>query len=260
MPSFREGREKLPWPLKATTSVEDCASAIVDGFEKRKARVFVPKAAALTYWLRTLITSGAGERMAGADADERIPQMEREFAALGRSASRADGGDQRPGHGRRRGCGREGGAGALAVADVCAKGEDAGGRPPERRPLEIAGAERGDEVVEGVGGGARIAVEEQVGAGSRGGERDLAAVAPSLRRRGVERVGDADAVVAEPAAELAGGDLRVEGRRHVPECGVGGEAEHDQLAAGVREGGERLLVAPAASCAGGRSSARRSRC
>jgi NAD(P)-dependent dehydrogenase (short-subunit alcohol dehydrogenase family) len=87
MPSFREGREKLPWPLKATTSVEDCATAIVDGFEQRKARVFVPKAAVLTYWLRTLITSGAGERIAGADADERIPQMEREFAALGRSAS-----------------------------------------------------------------------------------------------------------------------------------------------------------------------------
>jgi NAD(P)-dependent dehydrogenase (short-subunit alcohol dehydrogenase family) len=87
MPSFREGREKLPWPLKATTSVEDCATAIVDGFEQRKARVFVPKAAVLTYWLRTLITSRAGERIAGADADERIPQMEREFAALGRSAS-----------------------------------------------------------------------------------------------------------------------------------------------------------------------------
>jgi NAD(P)-dependent dehydrogenase (short-subunit alcohol dehydrogenase family) len=87
MPSFREGREKLPWPLKATTSVEDCATAIVDGFEQRKARVFVPKAAVLTYWLRTLITSGAAERIAGADAGERIPQMEREFAALGRSAS-----------------------------------------------------------------------------------------------------------------------------------------------------------------------------
>ena len=87
MSSFREGREKLPWPLKATTSVEDCATAIVDGFEQRKARVFVPRAAVLTYWLRTLITSRAGERIAGADADERIPQMEREFAALGRSAS-----------------------------------------------------------------------------------------------------------------------------------------------------------------------------
>jgi NAD(P)-dependent dehydrogenase (short-subunit alcohol dehydrogenase family) len=87
MPSFREGRERLPWPLKATTSVEDCAAAIVDGFERRRARVFVPRTAVLTYWLRTLITSAAGERVASADANERIPQMEREFAALGRSAS-----------------------------------------------------------------------------------------------------------------------------------------------------------------------------
>jgi hypothetical protein len=87
LPSFREGREKLPWPLRATTSVEACAKAIVDGFERRKARVFVPRAAALTYWLRTLITSGAGERVAAGDADERIPRLEREIAALGRPAS-----------------------------------------------------------------------------------------------------------------------------------------------------------------------------
>ncbi len=87
LPSFREGREKLPWPLKATTSVEACAKAIVDGFERRKARVFVPRAAVLAYWLRTLITSGAGERTAGGDADERIPRLEREIAALGRPAS-----------------------------------------------------------------------------------------------------------------------------------------------------------------------------
>ena len=87
LPSFREGREKLPWPLKATTSVEACAKAIVDGFERRKARVFVPRAAVLAYWLRTLITSGAGERVAGGDADERIPRLEREIAALGRPAS-----------------------------------------------------------------------------------------------------------------------------------------------------------------------------
>jgi NAD(P)-dependent dehydrogenase (short-subunit alcohol dehydrogenase family) len=85
--SFREGREKLPWPLRATTSVGDCAIAIVDGFERRKARVFVPRTAALTYWLRTLITSSAGERMAAADAAERIPRLEREVAALGRPAS-----------------------------------------------------------------------------------------------------------------------------------------------------------------------------
>jgi len=87
MPSFRESRARLPWPLRSTTSVEACAKAIVDGFERRRARVFVPPTAALTYWLRTLITSGVGERLAGAGAAERIPRMEREIAALGRPAS-----------------------------------------------------------------------------------------------------------------------------------------------------------------------------
>ncbi len=85
--SFREARSKLPWPLKSTTSVDVCARAIVDGFEQRKARVFVPRAAALAYWLRSLITSGAGERITAADAAERVPQVEREIAALGRSGS-----------------------------------------------------------------------------------------------------------------------------------------------------------------------------
>lgn len=87
MPSFRESRSRLPWPLRATTSVSDCAVAIVDGFEQRRARVFVPRAAALIYWLRTLITSGLGERVLAAGSAERIPQIEREIAALGRSAS-----------------------------------------------------------------------------------------------------------------------------------------------------------------------------
>ena len=44
--SFRERRAKLPWPTNSTTSVETCAVAIVDGFEKRSARVFVPRAIA----------------------------------------------------------------------------------------------------------------------------------------------------------------------------------------------------------------------
>ncbi len=87
LPSFRESRSKLPWPLKATTSVEACAQAIVDGFEQRRARVFVPKAAAMTYWLRSLITSGPGERVASADAAQNVPRMESEIAALGRSTS-----------------------------------------------------------------------------------------------------------------------------------------------------------------------------
>ncbi|KAA0265304.1 MAG: SDR family oxidoreductase, partial [Acidobacteria bacterium] len=87
VPSFREARAKLPWPLRATTSVGDCAAAIVDGIERRRARVFVPRTAVLAYWLRTLITSAAAERAATADAAERIPRLERDLAALGRPAS-----------------------------------------------------------------------------------------------------------------------------------------------------------------------------
>ncbi len=85
--SFREARAQMPWPMKSTTSVDVCARAIADGFEQRKARVFVPRAAALAYWLRTLITSGAGERLTAADSAERVPQMEREIAELGRVGS-----------------------------------------------------------------------------------------------------------------------------------------------------------------------------
>lgn len=85
--SFREARAQMPWPMKSTTSVDVCARAIADGFEQRKARVFVPRAAALAYWLRTLITSGAGERLTAADSAERVPQMEREIAQLGRVGS-----------------------------------------------------------------------------------------------------------------------------------------------------------------------------
>ena len=85
--TFREARSKLPWPLKSTTSVEACAVAIVDGFEKRSARVFVPRAAALAYWLRSFITSGVAERATSAEASELVPRMEAEIAALGRPSS-----------------------------------------------------------------------------------------------------------------------------------------------------------------------------
>ncbi len=87
LPSFKEAKAKLPWPLKATTSVEACARAIVDGFEARKARVFVPKAAVLAYLLRTVITSSVGERVSAADAATTVPRMERDIEALGRSGS-----------------------------------------------------------------------------------------------------------------------------------------------------------------------------
>lgn len=85
--SFREMRRRLPWPLKSTSSVETCARAICDGFERRAPRVFVPRSAVLLYWLQSVVRSPFGERLAAADSAERVPMMEREIAALGRPAS-----------------------------------------------------------------------------------------------------------------------------------------------------------------------------
>jgi NAD(P)-dependent dehydrogenase (short-subunit alcohol dehydrogenase family) len=87
LPSFREARAKMPWPVGSTTSVETCAKAIVNGFEKRSPRVFVPRSAAVMYWFRSLITSGAGERLMAKEAERMVPEMERDVAALGRASS-----------------------------------------------------------------------------------------------------------------------------------------------------------------------------
>lgn len=85
--SFRYARSKLPWPLKSTTSVEECALAIVRGIEKRKARIFVPRSVAVLYWLRSVLNSRVGEGLVSKIAKETVPMMERELSALGRPAS-----------------------------------------------------------------------------------------------------------------------------------------------------------------------------
>lgn len=85
--SFRMMRASLPWPLKATTSLDQCAKTIADGIEKRKARIFVPRAAALIYWLRSLLNTRPIERANEKLASEAVPMMEREIDALGRPGS-----------------------------------------------------------------------------------------------------------------------------------------------------------------------------
>jgi NAD(P)-dependent dehydrogenase (short-subunit alcohol dehydrogenase family) len=87
LPSYREMRSRLPWPVKATTSVEACARAIVDGIEARRARVFVPRSVALLHWIRALTGSAVGERAMSREVAEMVPRMERDVAALGRSSS-----------------------------------------------------------------------------------------------------------------------------------------------------------------------------
>ena len=80
-------RERCPWPVHSTTSVEACAKAIVNGAEKRKDRIFIPRSARLVFWLRNVINSAIGERVLIRDAAELMPRMDAEVAALGRAMS-----------------------------------------------------------------------------------------------------------------------------------------------------------------------------
>jgi NAD(P)-dependent dehydrogenase (short-subunit alcohol dehydrogenase family) len=82
--TFDDAFEKFPWPLNATTSVEECADAIVAGMERRKRRVYVPRAIALVQALRTLTTGAVGYLAMRREAKAMVPRMEAEVQALGR--------------------------------------------------------------------------------------------------------------------------------------------------------------------------------
>jgi NAD(P)-dependent dehydrogenase (short-subunit alcohol dehydrogenase family) len=85
--TFREIREKLPWPVRTTTTVERCAQLILDGAEARKDRIFIPPSARLIFWLRNLINSRLGEALMARDAPELVPSLDAEIEQLGRSVS-----------------------------------------------------------------------------------------------------------------------------------------------------------------------------
>jgi len=85
--AFREMLESLPGPLGATTSVEECAAAFVDGIEKRAKRVNVPGWVGLLRWLKPVLTSGLFALLSRRDAKRIMPLMDEEVARLGRSAS-----------------------------------------------------------------------------------------------------------------------------------------------------------------------------
>ncbi|RKT83142.1 hypothetical protein SAMN05421805_1365 [Saccharopolyspora antimicrobica] len=85
--AFEMMRKRLPWPMRATTSVEDCAKAFADGVERRARRVYVPRAIALMHWLRNVPSSRLVEFLMRPTVRRLIPKMEQEVAALGRSLS-----------------------------------------------------------------------------------------------------------------------------------------------------------------------------
>src|SRR5215203_4060030 len=83
LPTFKETRKQLPGPLGAYTSVEACADALVENLETRGRRVFVPGSVGVVSALRQLVTGVLAEKVALKVSAKRVPQLERDIAALG---------------------------------------------------------------------------------------------------------------------------------------------------------------------------------
>jgi short-subunit dehydrogenase len=83
--SFNSMLRTLPGPFGSYTSVGECAAAFVDGIERRRRKVFVPKSLAPLSAVRQIFMSRLADRLTGRTARRIIPRLEREVAALGRS-------------------------------------------------------------------------------------------------------------------------------------------------------------------------------
>jgi short-subunit dehydrogenase len=82
--TFSDALERMPWPMNSTTSVEDCAEAILDGIERRKRRIYVPRSLALVQALRTVLTGPIADWVIEREAKTLIPELEAEITKLGR--------------------------------------------------------------------------------------------------------------------------------------------------------------------------------
>jgi NAD(P)-dependent dehydrogenase (short-subunit alcohol dehydrogenase family) len=83
-PTFNAMLRTLPWPLNRMTSVDECVAAIVNGIERRRSKVFVPRAIGAVSALRTLFLGPAGRIPTQFRARTAVPALEAEVAASGR--------------------------------------------------------------------------------------------------------------------------------------------------------------------------------
>jgi NAD(P)-dependent dehydrogenase (short-subunit alcohol dehydrogenase family) len=83
LPTFAETRKQLPGPLGAYTSVEECAQALLENLETRGRRVFVPRSVGVVAALRQVVTGALSEKIMMRAAAARVPQLEKDIAALG---------------------------------------------------------------------------------------------------------------------------------------------------------------------------------
>lgn len=84
LPAFEAALGRLPWPMRRTTSVQECAAAFVRAIERRRRRVYVPRAVGAVQAVRSLLVSPVADRLIGRTARTMVPLVEEQSRALGR--------------------------------------------------------------------------------------------------------------------------------------------------------------------------------
>ncbi|MFE9694585.1 SDR family oxidoreductase [Micromonospora sp. NPDC005806] len=84
LPAFAATLGKLPWPMRKTASVQECAEAFVRAIERRRRRVYVPRAVGAVQAMRSLLVSPLADRLIGRMAAATVPLIEEQSRALGR--------------------------------------------------------------------------------------------------------------------------------------------------------------------------------
>lgn len=84
LPAFDEALARLPWPMRRTTTVTECAEAFVRAVERRSRRVYVPRAVGAVQAVRSVLVSPLADRLVGRTARVTVPLIEEQARALGR--------------------------------------------------------------------------------------------------------------------------------------------------------------------------------
>lgn len=85
LPAVADLLAKLPWPMRRTTSVEECAEAFVRAVERRRRRVYVPRAVGLLQASRTVLASPLADLVLARPARRAVPELEEQVRLLGRA-------------------------------------------------------------------------------------------------------------------------------------------------------------------------------
>lgn len=85
--SFNEMLRRLPWPMHSVTSLDSCVDAFVQGIDRRRRRIYVPRSVSLMYAARPATYSALVEFVIKRIAAPIMPRLEAEIRSLGRSLS-----------------------------------------------------------------------------------------------------------------------------------------------------------------------------